>query len=273
MNSNEIENKHLCREMIKKSGWKQGACLFVTNECNLYKTGIIQKVGLYIVLTQDCDLLHPSLDTEPTVELIYAKKIEEEKYNGLYHAGKHPRVLHLQIDEEDNISYYELHIRDRTTVDRRLLFEYILKVDFSISSKVLDILISWVIKRYNRASFPDEFDKRRNSKKITKKIREVLNPYLQEIYGLFIKLDKHQELPSDVDYNIELILLIETNVDEEKIFTLQKCLDDIVEIIDNHSTKINVEDDYRVKKLSDIYASDYLRFKLWDFDYLSYKNN
>jgi hypothetical protein len=59
---------------IKDNGWKQGSCFLLPCE-NLPVGKIDLPSGLYIIITQDCDLLLDSLEKEPYVELLHAKEI------------------------------------------------------------------------------------------------------------------------------------------------------------------------------------------------------
>ena len=85
---------------IAQNGWKQGAILeirdgskvIVSTQC---KAEELPK-GLYVILSQDCDILNEHLEKECVVELIHANKIAQ--CNPELSSGKNPRQLHLEIE-------------------------------------------------------------------------------------------------------------------------------------------------------------------------------
>ena len=59
------------RQDIKNNNWTQGSCLFVKKSDPLISKSIVKKSGLYVVISQSCDILHDSFKYEPDVELLF----------------------------------------------------------------------------------------------------------------------------------------------------------------------------------------------------------
>lgn len=77
---------------ISANGWQQGSVLpdELTGEVRS-STGLeTANPPLSVVLSQDCDLVHPSYETEPTVELIVGRLVDAAD-NNLRH-GRNPRA-------------------------------------------------------------------------------------------------------------------------------------------------------------------------------------
>jgi len=80
---------------IEAKGWRQGSVLLVEKNDALYeKQHLIE--GLYVLISQSCDIVHEDFKNEPIVELLHIKEIEQAKYDGNYTCGKNPRTLHFE---------------------------------------------------------------------------------------------------------------------------------------------------------------------------------
>lgn len=60
-----MQDKLIDSGKIKQNGWKQGACLNINSQQVVYICSLSEKeqlpAGLYIILSQDCDVLQRSL--------------------------------------------------------------------------------------------------------------------------------------------------------------------------------------------------------------------
>jgi hypothetical protein len=252
--SKKITKTDLHQE-IKERGWKQGSWLLV-NDGNSFGLGF----GTYIVVSQDCDLINSSIEKEPFVELVLISKIE--KIDSRCIGGKNPRKLHFR----HNTKIYECQIKDRFFVDRNCLKDNSPCNESEEETK--DLLIEWIIKRYNRTAFPDNFNKRIDKNK-KKEIQELLKNYLDDICGLYVQLSTFEELDDRENYAINLYVLVKDETNDQKIAKIADTLQKLVDILE--TCMIFTEDDYRVIRLSDISYGKILSLYLWDFEYLSYQ--
>lgn len=140
--------------------------------------------------------------------------------------------------------------------------------EYAAEKKVIDSLVNWVIKRYNRAAFPDAFNER--LKKSKKPIKEILKENVDNVHGIFIQLNPEAELDNDENYEITLRLVFPSHVvtnDERK--KLRDVLEKIVDIL-LQNKGILVKDDYRAVSIDDISYGEISDLYNWDYDYLSY---
>jgi len=254
MPENKITTKKDLHQEIKEKGWKQGSCLLVEDSNSF---GL--SPGLYIVLSQDCDLINTSLEKEPYIELVFVNEIE--KTDGRCSGGKNPRKLHFCHQTKN----YECQIKDRLFVDRNLL--RITTPLCHLDNKTKNLLIDWVIKRYNRTAFPDNFNKR-VTKKQKKEIDKLLQAHYSDIHDLYIQLSTFEELDDKRKYKINLFILVKDETDDKKISKIKDSLEEIIQILEE--CNICIENDYRVTRLSDISYGTVRSMYLWDFEYLSY---
>ncbi len=258
-------------QKIKANRWKQGALLFTEGNTRIStKTASKQDylpAGLYIILTQDCDLLNPDLQKEPVAELILAYKITH--VDPQYLSGKNPRVLHLELSPLEGSYFLELFPQNRFFVARNYL-ENKAATEF-VADKNLRILINWVVKRYKRPGFPDSFNQRLRNK--INDIKKILDKYGHNTRGLFIRLSTEKELPENQIYEVSVMLLVEKSIYEqtEELEKIQIGFNKVTVLL-SQIQGINLLDDSEVQSMDDISAHQYGLLKPLDFDYLSFSN-
>ena len=76
-------------------GWRQGSVLASDLVQALIPS--IQEEQIAIVVSQDCDLTHASLEMEPTFEVLIASRVLEVRPE--FEHGKNPRRLHFPVGE------------------------------------------------------------------------------------------------------------------------------------------------------------------------------
>ncbi len=222
--------------------------------------------GVYIVLSQDCDILNHRLDKEPVIELINADHIG--KVNQELATGKNPRQLHLK-DEQDHA--YELIPHNRVFIDREYLQE-LKAAPTKINARELKILIRWITKRYRRPAFPDAFNHRVDAKTM-KKIKRVLNNQAKESKGLFIRLNTKSELPDNENYKIYMVLIVpkEYYDNEEVCIKIRRGFDEILEFLDK-IPGLEMLPNSHVESEDGITIHHYSELEQWDLDYISFLN-
>lgn len=266
-----MQQKTVNSQLIKQNGWKQGACLLIDDSKKVNTT--IQNVkiqlekGLYIVLSQDCDILNNSLEKEPVIELILANKINE--YDTEFTADKNPRLLHLTLN--DDKVYLEVLPHKRFFISRTYL-ETLQAEAIRVSGQPLKVLISWIAKRYKRPAFPHAFNIR--IKPIIKKVKQILSNEAKNTLGLFIQLSPERELMPDKAYKVIIKLLVPKDIyeNEKELLKIENGFDQIL-ISLNKVNGIEVIAGSQVQSMDDITMHEYQQLKQWDFDYISFLND
>jgi hypothetical protein len=153
-----------------------------------------------VVLTQDCDLVHPSYEVEPNVEIMVGALIARAD-NGLRH-GRNPRRLHLDFQRSGVPAVLAFSIHDRIIVPRSVLEDHAPHNSIRLARDERRLLCEWVAKRYVRAAFPDAFNER--ARAAHQKIEKELKRNGEHVTGLFLMIDPDQECATGQDYRIVL---------------------------------------------------------------------
>jgi hypothetical protein len=259
------KTSEICKA-LKDNCWHQGSCLYLTKNDDLIKNKVFNKHGLYIVITQSCDLLHPELDDDPYVELVYAKEITKE--NGNFTAGRNPREIHIPIKTSNGNKYYKCHIKDKIIIQKKYLLKILTSSKYILEKNTKESLIKWVIKRYNRMAFPDTFNNRINDK-TRNKIKKIIKNHTSDIHhGIFINLSSYEELNENMPYEIEIYILAEPSIKDERLGLLKND----AQKIENYINSCNgiMVDTCMALKLDEIDAYRYLELGSCDFEYLSF---
>ncbi len=177
------------------SKWRQGGVLNEEDAKKLNLINVSESDRLPVVITHDCDLLHPN---EEFIEVIVGKKID--KPNSVFKYARNPRCLHIQFTSpaDQKPVYLELRFSNRKLVS---------KDDFSTlrqNQTVLDIseddhriLKRWLAARYGRPVFPDTFERylrlKKDGKTVVQEIAKILEPDQSFISGVFFDLGEHRK--------------------------------------------------------------------------------
>ena len=248
---------------IKANGWRQG-CLLP----DAIASAIPELVGargdaqrVLVVISQDCDVVHSSLDVEPRVELIAGTRSDEPVDSQLAH-GKNPRWLHLRAAGGGRL---EFSIRDRITAGREILAQS-RPVD-QLPDLDRDLLARWIAKRYTRSAFPDAFNER--IRPASKKLDRAFKSCGMDASAVFLLLDRWGELGPDESYKVVVAVVFPVEVGDdaqreakmaELAMKIRTSLDacDGIEVLD--STQM-AENEFT---LHDLHS-----FKRWELDFRS----
>lgn len=182
---------------ICDKAWSQGDLLPDDIAKKVLPEDELKKGARAVVVSHDCDLVHHSLENEPVVEVLLLHAVAAQ---GDLTQAKNPRRIHLPYAENGMVIYYEAFIHRRLFIDRRLLAEAA-PVKGGFDADARDDLRQWLAKRYVRAAFPTEFDKRISG--IKKKLKKALDTQEgKAISGIYIFLDPDAELPAGTAYKI-----------------------------------------------------------------------
>jgi hypothetical protein len=259
-------------QKIKVNLWKQGAFLFVDANTRIsIETPSMKDYlpeGLYVVLTQDCDLLNSDPQKEPVAELILAYKKMQAKAQFLL--GKNPRTLYLELNTMEENYFLEFLPQNRFFIARSHL-ESQIATDF-LDPKNLKVLIHWMTNRYKRPGFPHSFNQRLKDK--TDTIKKILDEYGHSTLGLFIRLSTEEELSESEIYSVYMVMLVEKSIreQEDKLEKIEKGFEKIIDLL-SQVHGINLLEESEVQSMDRISAHEYSLLKQWDFDYLSFSND
>lgn len=265
-----MKEKLINSQLVKQNGWKQGSCLQVDNKIEIYITTQCMQErlpdGLYVVLSQDCDILNKSLRKEPVVELIHANAIESGDPE--LTSGKNPRQLHLNIGENRHLEFLS---HKRYYIARDLL-ETVQAATPLLTNQPLRALINWIVKRYKRHGFPDAFNSRIDSNTI-KKIKKIIGVKAEKSLGLFIRIAPEEELTQDKIYKLYILLLVPKDVyeKEQELLQIEEAFEKIVDLL-ARVKGIEILAGSQVRSLDDLSVHRYSELKQLDFDYLSFED-
>jgi hypothetical protein len=140
-------------EQLRNAGWEQGAIFQPPDALVEQLAGA--PAAWAIVLSQDCDIVH-STEVEPYIEVL-ACVVPATNNFAIWH-GRNPRRLQLPL--HDGNSCLEVDIRRRAFVDKSLLTTLHPSKDYKLAPREIRDLANWLGRRYKRAAFPDEFNRR-----------------------------------------------------------------------------------------------------------------
>ena len=108
---------------IKELGWRQGSFLPSSTIKRLIKEGVlpadIEHSCRLMVISHDCDLLHPDLHSEPFVELLGMSEVN--KIDGNFARTKSPRRYHLEIQLTGKRTKLEISIHNLMRIPKAYL--------------------------------------------------------------------------------------------------------------------------------------------------------
>jgi hypothetical protein len=173
MNHDEVE----IIEAIINYQWRQGAIFSfdAMDDPVLCCDRCRESGALMIVVSQSCDILNDSFVKEPTIVILNAFPIDNNKRNGLYEKGRNPRCYDLCVDNKktgDKL-WHRARIQDHYQVDRKICSKYPPHTDLCLATNEIESLAQWLASRFLRPAFPNNFNNRIPTKR-WKNIRKLL---------------------------------------------------------------------------------------------------
>jgi flagellin-specific chaperone FliS len=246
-------------DLILENGWQQGA---FANPADFLGSQDNDSAKIWIVVTQTCDLANPNLNNEPTVEFIEAQKIT--KIDSTYENLKNPRRLHI----ENNGQCYEILAQNRRFFPREKLQFYQSKEN--LTPKTLRILQDFMSRRYRRPEYADEFNSRRENKKVNREISKIiedLHEYLEMILvgsNITEEKEKWSENPIEINkYIVDFLCILKPQKDEETVIEILEKLQNLFSEFDG------IEANYVVMPIGDLTYEEYRSSVIWDTDAVS----
>lgn len=222
---------------------------------------------LLIIVSHSCDLVHHDISAEPFVEVLHARPCEEQDGN-LSH-GKNARRYQFSLDVGETRLNYEAVAHDTFKVPKTLLAKLTPDTCRRLPSKDVSEITLWLIKRYRRAAFPNEFNRRVAT--TSRKIRKLLKsePAASRIAGIYILLETEEDLPRDRDYRISLVCTMRE--DDYSQFDLRQSAESVLDKVeallgDCEGIEVAASD---LKSEAGFTLADVDRYQRWDYDDLS----
>lgn len=248
-------------ESIGLNGWRQGSVVGAALAREIRDGGTVAQNRIFVVASQDCDVVHRSFETEPSVELIAGIETAEAPAAQLAY-GKNPRLLHVA-----HLSgRLEFSITERLVVDRSLLARH--EPAGRLDDASVRILALWLAKRYIRSAFPDTFNER--VRPAAKKIERALKTYGKDASGIFVALNDWGELEAGQAYRglIAVVFPVEVGDDNEREAGVAELAAKLLQALDG-CEGIEIEDVRHIAE-DEFTLHDLHTYKRWEFDFRSH---
>ena len=195
-------------EAVARLAWRQGSILRpkLAQHAHRYapKRVAMNDEDRLIVTSHDCDVVSPSLDKEPVVEILRGQIATARRVDTQLSGGRNPRMLHLAFEAGATGAVLVCLVHDRWPIPRDLLQREV--PQGQLADKERRLVAEWLAKRYIRAAFPTAFDRRWRAK--TKTWKRLLRRYSEWLQGVYLRLNTLSELPEDAPYRCHLILAV-----------------------------------------------------------------
>ena len=168
-----------------------------------------------IVISHDCDLSQPA-ESEAVVEVIVGRKIG--KVDGNYTFAKNVRRLQLNCSSGPMPSLIEICATEKTSVSKSLLVHHDPDPDVCLTYEELVVLQRWLVARYRRAAFADEFNQRLRATGVEAGLKTITSKFGLYLRAIFFDVDEGNEIERDKEndaYDLVVILLYDTDSDPE----------------------------------------------------------
>lgn len=215
---------------------------------------------ILIVISHSCDLVHHDLDSEPYLQVLLARKAREPDGNLTY--GKNVRRLQFDVQINGEEIAYEALAHEVFRLPRTVLSGASPDDSRLLLAKEIDLLKQWVVKRYSRVAFPDEFNGRIS--KVSNKIRKLLKKQGERIEGVYVLLETDEELSAKDDYRISIVAtMLEGDHDNPEARTEAESTLSQVEAHFGSCEGIEILETF-VKSEAEFSLSDLRVFRRWD---------
>lgn len=257
------------RAALIKRKWRQLAIVRYKDICTVKPPVYISvdNDSLLLIVTQTCDLINPSFDLEPYLEVIQLRSLEGELH-AQFKDGKNSRRLEFTIEGSKLNGNYYLLPSDRFLIRRETLLN-LYPVECINNPKLIKVIPNWLASRYNRTAFPDSYDSRWKFRR--DKIENIIKK-LHLVEDIYIRLDQFDELPEGKDYVVDIILLMDANDFDDA--NTNKKYEELKRKLENqfNSCKgLNIESIDLVSNAS-ITLKEIDSYYIWDYSYLTHRN-
>lgn len=258
-------------EAIRANGWRQGSIVAPSDHPAIqqYAPCSLAARDCCIVLSQSCDVVCRDLEAEPIVEIVLASRLNSPA-DGNYTHAKNARRLHFHIVVNGNLEGYEAHIRSRFSIPRSLLQTVRPDVERAVRPLELSEIISWILARYDRVAFPDEFNSR-IAATVAKKIKPALEK-LTRMKSIYVGLNTWDELPADQKYSMTVLGTLQAEDFEQP--EIRQAMEQGLSVVAAalHNVPGIVVEDFTVLSEADVTLDLVRTLARWNFDYISLRD-
>jgi hypothetical protein len=256
-------------QRIYEHNWLQG-CIFPSSAHPALQKLVNQKLlpsDACILISQSCNIVCNDFDREPHVEIIIAQQLSS-KVDGNFTSSRSPRQLHFHIEIGDKKFAFEALAKNKFNIPRQLLAT----IAPCTSSKTVDlnVIVAWLVARYDRTAFPDTFNNRIDN--ATKEKLKKQFAKLADVSSVYIALNSWEELAAAEPYLAVLVFVmpVSTHDDEKKRSTVTAAITQIEKLL--NSCPDIVITDCELRSEADFTLNDARYMQSWDdFTYLSHR--
>lgn len=250
---------------IKAGGWTTGSALpagLADNRVAALPQAIeaLQHSGARVfVLSQECDVVAPSIHSEPYVECIVGMPIAPKQM-----AETTLRSLRLLDMTAQDGQAFRLQFNARLWLDRRALVGKSPIQEESFDSNAVRRLKRWCSRRYGRAAFPDALVERLGFYKKGSEGRRALEALAETAQQVRVSVKPHnQELEQGQAYDLEVLVILSAQRTEAHA-------DDVVSLEDylRACEGINLKK-FTAKTPKEFSGSDLMNTEEWHLDDLT----
>jgi hypothetical protein len=252
---------------IADRGWQLGSVLPRELSPALDRVGVpTPPAGQRIlVVGHDCDVVNPSFEKEPFVEVAIVHPIPS--CNPLCIGGRNPRLLHFSLGGAGSLVNYEMRAHDRRMIDRRILLEGRPDEALLMNDDTRGLVGRWLSKRYYRAAFPDAFNERLRPK--LNAVKEALQKSGEHVQDIYLTLDTDDELPDSRPYKVVALGTVRAETWDIPAHrtAAQACFDRVCAAMAS-CAGIQLLDSV-LQSDADVTLYDLRKTKRWEYDWLS----
>lgn len=229
---------------------------------------------VFIAVTHDCSVISSSLTNEPFLEYLSVFPIDTG--NGQFTNARNIRRLHLQIEVDGELVWYEAAMRLRGFVNRIPLATCTPDPRYVLPDDSKAILKRWLANRYVSQTFPDKFNQLTGA--LVKDSKAPLIKAFNTEVGkacnsIFISLTpSDRDIEAQENYEVVIALLFR---DELAMEVGRDALDAFADEIAVILETIQGLDPVSVHALaeSDATYSQIVKMSRWQLDYVSIKDD
>jgi hypothetical protein len=265
------------RDKIKANGWALGKVFSADSApalCALIPSEHKDEEQVFIAVTHDCSVISPSLKNEPYLEYLSARKIDQD--NGQFTNARNIRRLHLQLESEDGVDWYEVSMAARGFVRRDSIADCAPDDRFELSDESVSVLKRWLANRYVSQTFPDRFNQLTGHLVKDSKaplIKAFSNDVGKACNSIFLSLDPEDvDIPDGDSYVVLVVLLFR---DEKAVEIGRDAMEAFANAVKDIMLAIDGLDPVDVFALaeSDATYSQIVKMSRWQLDYVSIKDD
>lgn len=276
-----MSNSNSKRNQWIEKGWKRGAFVDLNSHPDLVdlmpeklKIRISKEDQAYLIpILYDCSLIDECFEREPWVQALICWVCEEPDGNFMF--GKNSRKIDFPVFFNDS----ELHLRSEAIgfcqIERDKLLKSSPTKELKWKNKGLEQILNWVSERYKQPTFPDEWNRRLDTKNKELKKLYKNREFNNSCSGLYFEISPFSEIAENQVYDVKAFFVISSTLtgpqhrdfvkNHENILIQQ--LNTILSSINNiNSTDIDtIKEDQFTKAME-------RDFQRWQLEHISYKD-